>query len=294
MILKNKFGEVRSGWILTLLIVTDFFVMFLAISLSSLFENVFAQKWDDQMDYLILYPISIVTFLVLFHLIYKRPLEQMGLHRKGWLPQLLFGCLFGMVYIVLCEVVLLFTGVAYIKDLNWSHLTDLRILFGEYGLLAFILCGFTEEIIYRGFMMTALKTTRVKWLIVLLPAIIFSLMHFPEKPMGWMDLLLAGTLFAYLFIKTGRLWAPIGFHIMCNFCQALFGISVGDREVASLMTTVLTGPDWVTGGDDGSAGGISILVTLLCLLYVHFFVKKSKQPFWSMDSHMPLRRGMEG
>src|SRR5262245_9843091 len=111
-------------------------------------------------------------------------------------------------------------------------------------------------------------------------------MHFPGTPLRWLDLLVGGILYGYLFIKAGRLWAPIGCHIMFNFfVSQVFGIGVEGTEVTPIFITVLTGPDGVNNI-------IKILAALLCLLYVHFFVKNPKQIFWSMDSDLPLRRGM--
>ncbi|MCL1917225.1 MAG: CPBP family intramembrane metalloprotease [Peptococcaceae bacterium] len=327
MIFKNKYGEIRSGWGLSLLgaafIAVQFMVVMIVgvaalvmaaaeapVSDTAEYQNRVAEmasrlEGSYGVQYFMLVMI-IGVVLLLFWLLYKRPLAQMGLDRKGWLKQLLFGCVFGIVSMGLVVAVLVLTKTASITHVDWSGVGHPGFIG---GLVLFIFVGFNEELMSRGFMMTALKTTRLKWLIVVLPAVMFSVLHIPNfwvmqesvqayvVGVALVNLMLVGILFAFLFIKTGRLWAPIGYHITWNFFQgSVFGMAVsgGDGKV-SIMNTVFAGPDWVTGGAFGAEGGVvCTLVILLGLIYVRFFMKKPGHVFWSMDSDMPLQRGVRG
>jgi len=97
-----------------------------------------------------------------------------------------------------------------------------------------------------------------------------------------------------MFIKTGRLWASIGFHFSWNFVQGfIFGIPVSGVFLpeSALMSTVLIGPVWLTGGAFGVEGGaVCTLVLLLGLLFIHFCVKPPDNPekFWRIDGDLPL------
>ena len=95
--------------------------------------------------------------------------------------------------------------------------------------------------------MTTLKTTRCKWAIIGIPSVLFGLMHIfnpNAAALPIFNVALIGVLFSYLFIKTGRLWAPIGFHFTWNFFQGyIFGVPVSGTNVpaSALMSTVFTG-----------------------------------------------------
>jgi len=92
---------------------------------------------------------------------------------------------------------------------------------------------------------------------------------------------------AYLFIKTGRLWVPIGIHITWNITSVMiFGMAESGVEVLPIFQTEVTGSSWLTGGVHGVANGaIYTIVTLFGLAYVHFCVKHNKD-FWQMDGRV--------
>ena len=230
--------------------------------------------------------------LLLFWLVYKRPIRQVGLHTAGWYKHLLFGGAFGTAAILLATIILLVTGTARFDSADWNGL--LNALFWI-GLMRYIFVGFFEELLSRGVMMTALKTTRNKWIIIFLPAVIFGLLHALNDNVTFFSLCniaLVGVLFAYLFIRTGRLWAPIGFHITWNFVQGnVLGIPVSGGSDFSVIQTLFTGPDWLTGGAFGVEGGAACtLVLALGLAFVHFCIKQ-RDYCWRIDSDLPLTRG---
>jgi hypothetical protein len=109
------------------------------------------------------------------------------------------------------------------------------------------------------------------------------------------NIALIGVLFAFLLIKTGRLWAPIGFHIAWNFVQGyIFGIPIsGSSNDTALLNTTFSGPDLLTGGAFGAeCGAACTLIIILGMLFVQFVIKPPKNPkeFWSMDGDLPLTR----
>jgi len=311
--IKNKYGEIRSGWVLllsfTLFVIVQMaasFIIHLVLSSAihhdeepgSYFINPFVEALNanfffDSLSYVLM----IGSLFVLFRLIYKRPIRQMGFYADKWNFQFLFGSIFGVILFTVNVLILLFTGTAYISDVNAAGV--LQSSFWT-GMIFFILAGLSEEQLARGFMMTAMKTTRNKWVIILVPTVLFTLLHSLNPGLSIfsvVNLLLAGILFAYLFIKTGRLWASIGFHFSWNFVQGfIFGIPVSGVFVpdSALISTVLTGPVWLTGGVFGIEGGaVCTLVLLLGLLFVHFCVKAPGNPekFWSIEGDLPLIRG---
>ena len=308
--LKNKYGELRGGWMLALsqavllipqtiislivglLAVAQVGTATLLTNPNALVEASVALLNSTALT-AILYTLMIGSMLLLFWLVYKRPLRQMGFYSTGWIKQLLFGSLFGIVLIVLSLVLLLLSGTAQIASVDWRGLGN-ALFWG--GLVNFIFVGFFEEILSRGIMMTALKSTRSKWVIVLIPSILFGLMHIFNQNVtvfSLLNIMVVGILFAYLFIKTGRLWAPIGFHITWNFFQGyVFGIPVsGGAPSVSVMNVIFTGSDWLTGGAFGIEGGAACTIAIILgLVFVHFCLKQTND-FWRIDSDLPLTRG---
>jgi len=300
MIFKNKHGEFRSGWMLVLVVLVFIFLQLIAalifgtgmalIGVDASYDEIqFSPIYNT-----IAYSLSIGGMLLLFWLVYKRPFRQIGFYSNGWLKHLLLGGLSGIVFITLQVLILLTTGAGRIERVDLNAFSDGLFLS---ALLLFLFVGFFEEILTRGVMMTALKTTRNIWLIVLIPSAIFGLMHALNDNVTFyslINLILAGILFSYLFIKTGRLWAPIGLHITWNtFMGNGFGIPVSGISIPSIIKVEFTGPDWFTGGTFGLEGGLLCTIMMIGgLIFIHFFVKQA-DGFWSIDSDMPMVRGTD-
>jgi len=289
-VFKNKYSEIRSGWALLLIAVALFITMMLvgfsvAIITGDGAVRLFNTPFVD-------YPLMSITVLLLFWLIYKRPLRQMGLYSEGWFGQLMFGIAFGAISISLIVIIMLVSGLIQISAVNLGNLSNQ--LFWR-GLLVFVGVGVFEEFLARGFVMSALKTTRNKWVIVLLSSFIFGILHIANPsatPFALINITLIGVLIAYLFIKTGQLWASIGIHFVWNFVQGnIFGSLVSGVDTISIMQIDVVGAEWLTGGLFGLEGGvICTFVVLLGLAYVHFCMEQNND-FWRVDSDMPLIRG---
>jgi membrane protease YdiL (CAAX protease family) len=317
----NKYGEFRSGWTLAFTLLAWLFIQMIAVVIitivagvqvgmamasgpaadpAAVTEAVMVQATamsEAPPTYIILNAVLSGVLFLLFYVIYKRPFKQVGLYKEGWLKHLLLGGLFGIALIVLAAVILYASGTATVRAVQIGNLGRPALWA---GLLMMVAVGFTEEFLSRGIMMTALKTTRNIWAIILIPAAIFGVMHMMNANVtvfSVLNIMLVGVLFAYLFIKTGRLWAPIGFHITWNFAQGyILGVPVSGLSSIvedSVIATVFTGPDWLTGGAFGIEGGAACtLVNIAGLVYLHFCVKQA-EGMWSIDSDLPLTRGMQ-
>jgi len=296
-VFKNAHGEIRCGWPIAAILASS---MTLVPMLLGVVNSVFGSSNNETDLYLVAlmliqYALLIGATILLLWLFYRRHIKQIGFNTKGWMPQMALGLAFGAASITIIVAVLLISGAAKLSPFSAAGLRQGMFWF---GLLQNVCVGFWEETISRGFMMTALKTTRVKPVIVLLPAAYFSLMHIMNNNVTFFSLAniaLIGVLFAFLLIKTGRLWAPIGFHIAWNFVQGyIFGIPIsGSSNDSALLNTAFSGPDWLTGGAFGAEGGAACtLIIILGMLFVHFALKPPRNPqeFWSMDGGLPLTR----
>ena len=288
ILFKNKYGEIRSGWVLILSVGVLFIALILVALATSLITgggaNLFNMPFID-------YPLMTAALLLLFRIVYKRPLNKMGFYANDWFKQLVFGGLFGIIMASSIFIIMLVSGLLQFTGANFGYFANYLLWV---GLILYIGVGFFEETLARGFVMTALKTTRNKWIIVILSSLIFGLLHIASPNVTLLSLAnitMFGVLLAYLFIKTGRLWAPMGIHITWNFVNGnIFGSFTNYIAPISIFQVEVMGADWLTGGVFGLGGGVIFsLVALFGLAYVHFCVKQNKD-FWQVDSDMPLTR----
>ena len=286
---KNKYGELRSGWAV---------LMVIALTATGYLAAGFLADDDAGPGMkivvtLIFGCITIIGGLFLFRCLYGQTHRQLGMIFKKCAPDLLHGAVVGALSMSLIFTLLLLTGQVRVTQIDLSKLISLTIIV-EIGSLSVF--AFSEELLTRGLMMTAMKTTRNKYIIFIVPAFLFSLFHFLNPGVtfvSFFNTFLAGLLLAYLFIKSGKLWLPAGFHIMWNFVQGdLFGMNVSGGEAYAVFHTQIIGANrLLTGGEYGPEGGIFVTGVLVAgFIYVHFVVKPSSVPVWTVSSDLPLVR----
>jgi len=86
--------------------------------------------------------------------------------------------------------------------------------------------AWTEELLFRGYY---LQNIREGWNLtagVLLTSLLFPLVHPNLSGLGYLHLALAGLLLAFAYLRSGRLWLPIGLHLGWNFVGlSVFGLT---------------------------------------------------------------------
>ncbi len=291
-VFKNRYGELRSGWsVVVLLLIT---ILGLGVGSSMVPEN--SEEATIAIKIAVTLVYSLITIggaIILFKLIYKRKLYQMGFIAKGWITGLLHGFVIGAVSIGLLFAILLLVGQAKVSGVDMDKLLSFTMLieFFSVGIMAF-----SEEVLMRGYLMTALKPTRNKWIIFLAPSLLFSLFHLMNPGvtlLSFLNIFLAGMLFAYMFIKSGKLWLSSGFHIAWNFFQGdICGMNVSGNIQTAVFETRLGTNELLTGGNFGPEGGILVTcILLLVFMYMRFIYKRPSEPIWTMESDLPLTRG---
>lgn len=295
-IIKNKYGEFRP-WVSIVLTL-------LATGLASMLLNMLVGFLVLQLGLAQGPPMMAISFISMilnyavlafvavgaFRLFYRRPWREMGFAKTGAVAQCVLGLVFGAVSIAVVAGILVLSGQARVTEIVPSRM--LAFPFWA-GLVQFILVGIYEELLSRGFMMTALKTSRSKALVMLLPAFLFAALHLANAHVTFLSLaniMLVGLLFAYLMIKTGAIWASIGYHITWNFVQGnVLGIAVSGGARQGVMSIESTGAEWLTGGTFGAEGGaVCTLVILLGLLFIRFCVKSPAERPWTFESGLPM------
>jgi CAAX protease family protein len=160
------------------------------------------------------------------------------------------------------------------------------IIFGSLSYVLFV--ALAEEIVFRG--MVA-REWAVKWgwtIAAVLGGIYFGALHLlpilgKASVSNILLVLVAAVavtfLFVALYIRSGSLWLPIGFHAAWNFTlQTLIGTTMsGHDSEFGLFQTELSGPDFLTGGEFGleSSAGTIGLYAIVALLLI-FWSKKGR------------------
>jgi len=292
-IFKNRFGELRSGWSIAVAVAL---LMVGQIIARAFIEDDKAESISGKILITVVYGIIVVIGgLFLFKLVYKRSVRQMGVIRKGWFSSLLHGLGMGTTTMILVFAAMILSGQRQVLSFNPHRLFTIGILVEFLSVCVFM---FSEELYCRGYIMTALKTTRNKWAILFSSSVIFGVAHFLNPGMTALSLFntsLGGLLFAYMFIKTGKLWFSTGYHIGHNFLAGdILGIPTSGGVGASegVFTTSLGSNEFIAGGIQGSVGSIFMTIVLAFgFFYVRFVVKKPDDSVWTMESDLPLIRG---
>lgn len=156
-------------------------------------------------------------------------------------------------------------------------------------LLIFIMVGFYEELLSRGYHLKNLaeglsgryiQPRTAILLACLISSAVFGIFHAanPNATLSsTLNICLAGIFLATGFLLTGELAIPIGLHISWNFFQGnVFGfpVSGADFRSATLIQIQQSGPEWLTGGAFGPEGGfLGIISNLLGILLIILWIK---------------------
>lgn len=104
---------------------------------------------------------------------------------------------------------------------NWSKASQeaqATLIEGENLWVLFLTVGvltpIAEELFFRGALMGWMMLRRFpRWIVILLPALLFAVMHL--NPVGMLPIFFLALLLGYLRWATGSLWSSVGLHI-CN------------------------------------------------------------------------------
>lgn len=249
-------GNITGGEVSTTLITGNSFMNALAMILSNI--------------------ATIATVILMWKVFQKKRVSDMGLISiKRGAKELIIGLVIGAITITITAgCLILFGDVELVNSITNPSITSGLLL----GLIGFVFVGFGEEMLARGFCMSVMKQTKNKWLVLFVPAIIFSALHLANPgiaPLALINLFLAGVVFAYMFMKTKNLWMPIGFHITWNYFQGnIWGFQVSGNVTDGLYQIKTVSNNIINGGEFGPEGGLVVTIVLLITLAILYVCYK--------------------
>ena len=206
--------------------------------------------------------------------------------RKGWWQDLLFGFLIVTTILTLFFVIEVRAGWLVLESWNWQNLSwDAWLRVAWVGLLVNIGVAIGEETIFRGYLLTGLKTVWGKWTGLALMMVIFGLFHLPAYFEGGMrsgTLTLAiflaslfGFLFGLIYLRTNSLWLLVSLHFTWNFVENdLLNLTADSNNVNLIgALTRLHSPLTMTEISLGNVVVIEMLAFVLIALGVWLWLK---------------------
>jgi membrane protease YdiL (CAAX protease family) len=179
-------------------------------------------------------------------------------------------------FLPLSVLLLLMRGlrVFYFGDLS---LHGAPILY--WGLLwafAFLMVGFLEEYLSRGYALYTLADGIGFWPAATVMAVLFAWGHMSnggETRIGIVGVFLFAMFSAVTLRRTGNLWLAVGAHAGWDWGQSfVYGVSDSGLQMSGhLLNPHVQGPDWLSGGSVGPEGSVLTLV-LWALMTAGFLV----------------------
>lgn len=213
----------------------------------------------------------------------KRSFASLGLKldAKMWLD-LLAGIVITFLMMGLIYLLMWMLGWITFEGFAWEFESASDVTMGLLGMLAvFILVGWNEELLSRGYQLQNLADgINLTWGVIISSAV-FGILHLGNPNATWISavgIFLAGAFLAYGYTRTKQLWLPIGLHIGWNFFEGVgFGFPVSGMDFFTLTRITVDGPELVTGGAFGPEAGLIVLPALALGMGLIYWYTKSQE-----------------
>jgi membrane protease YdiL (CAAX protease family) len=185
---------------------------------------------------------------------------------KGWSKNFVVGAIWGLDAITLLMLTLRAIGVVHFGPLalHGFRVAKFALFWGA----MFLLVGFYEEFLVRGYTQFTLMQELGFWPAAAVLSLIFGALHLDnpgETLPGICGAVCIGLFFCLTLRRTGNLWFAVGFHVAWDWCESyLYSVpDSGQLAPGRLMHASLRGPKWLTGGPTGPEASVLLFVVLL-------------------------------
>lgn len=195
-----------------------------------------------------------------------------GLGGANRVRHFLIGLVSGFCFLSLLIAILVATGHLQLQ-FSGAPMSETVRYAAAWG-LCFLIVGFTEEWMVRGYPLFTLARGMRFWPGAIALAAAFGLMHWGnhgESPFGLTAAALIALVFSLSLWRLGHLWWAIGFHVSWDWAESFFygTPDSGLVSVGRLMHAHPVGPLLLSGGTTGPEGSVWVLpVIALVALFV--------------------------
>ena len=231
-----------------------------------------------------LFAVTISVFLAR-RFLDKRSLTSLGLKIDwGIMADIFAGLLITFLAMGLIYLIEWSLGWLTFDGFAWQTEPISKVLLNSILYLGiFVLVGWNEELLFRGYRLQNIADGLNPFWGVLLSSLWFGVVHLANpntdaKLLVATGIFLAGIFLAFGYLSTKQLWLPIGLHIGWNFFEGVgFGFPVSGLDIYRLTHITVTGPELWTGGAFGPEAGLVLLPGLLlgtALIYAYAKFRK--------------------
>jgi membrane protease YdiL (CAAX protease family) len=261
------------------------------VPISTLFPNLFSPENIFLAGQLATFVITLAAVFLARRLLDRRSIASLGLKwNSRALVDLLAGILFAALAILLIFSLEWVLGWVTIQGFVWQVETLPRAVEGALVMLVlFILIGYQEELLYRGYKLQNLvEGMNLPWGVAISIGW-FASEHWTNPNFSWQALIglcLAGIFLTYPTLRTRQLWLSIGLHIGWNFfISTVFGFTISGLNLFRLTLQEVHGPPLFTGGKFGPEAGLILLPAgLLILSLTWIYTRHQATPEKSLAS----------
>jgi len=271
----------RSGWGFALyLALVVAMVMAARFLMHPMMHRLKGTVWQFLAQELIFVTCAVLPAVVLSW-IEKRPFGSYGLPARGAFgKKFAWGVVWGFVALSLLLIALRGSNAFYFGSVGVHGIQAVK--FGMFWALVFLLVGFFEEFLFRGYSLFTLTRGMGFWPTALLLSGIFGYVHLGNEGESWRGALAAGLIglfFCFTVLRTGNLWFAVGLHASWDWAESYFyGVPDSGMLVQGhLLNPSFHGPAWLTGGTVGPEGSVLVFLVIGILFAVFHVTHPPKQ-----------------
>lgn len=214
--------------------------------------------------------LCIATNLVFCFFVEKRSAGTLFMTRRKCIPHYLIGALLGFAMMGAVTLIAWLSGAITFDGVQTIQNPFIMVLL----FVGWMIQGFSEELSYRGWLMTSIGTHHSIWIAVALSAISFAVMHGGNDGFSIfaiVNLILFGVVTALYVLRTGSIWGAAAMHSVWNWAQGnFFGLQVsGIPTDSTILKFSQSGEvEWIGGGTFGLEAGAATTIILLIMITV--------------------------
>lgn len=143
--------------------------------------------------------------------------------------------------------------------------------------LSFLLTGFSEEFLFRGYSQFTLTDGMGFWPAAILLSVLFGSSHLLNRGETWLGVTSAGLIgffFCFTLRRTGNIWFAVGLHTAWDYGET-FVYGVPDSGIVApghLVNSTFQGSRWLTGGSVGPEASVFCFLIIAFMFLVFHFV----------------------
>ncbi len=275
---------IKKGWLRVVLFII--FYTLLALFGTSIIGILFVVLRLPATDSAMFYGGTILLFLVSFLSVWvfrkafdRKTVGSLGFQWRGFAKERSIGFVTGILAITVIASVLWGMQLLqwFIASVDWWAMLQVTFIL--------ILVSFSEELVFRGYILNNLLQSMPKMPALLLSALLFAGFHTLNPGMSlisFLNIFIAGMLMGVNYIFSRNLWFSIFFHFSWNFFQGpVLGFEVSGLDLPVMLEQNLRGSTLLTGGAFGlEASWLATFTMALTgiILYVVFQKKYNTNP----------------